>query len=64
MPDQKTFREYIGQEDLKKKMNIFKLESESGNKSHKDEKVGVDGTEDIEKDMKKFLEDKNNKNKK
>ena len=45
-------------------VNHFKLESESGNKSHKDEKVGVDGTEDIEKDMKKFLENKNNKNKK
>lgn len=28
------------------------------------EKVGVDGTEDIEKDVKKFIEDKNNKNKK
>ena len=59
MPDQKTFREYMNTQ-----VNHFKLESESGNKSHKDEKVGVDGTEDIEKDMKKFLEDKNNKNKK
>ena len=59
MPDQKTFREYMNTQ-----ANHFKLESESGNKSHKDEKVGVDGTEDIEKDMKKFLEDKNNKNKK
>ena len=59
MPDQKTFREYMNTQT-----NHFKLESESGNKSHKDEKIGVDGTEDIEKDMKKFLEDKNNKNKK
>lgn len=59
MPDQKTFREYMNTQ-----ANHFKLESESGNKSHKDEKVGVDRTEDIEKDMKKFLEDKNNKNKK
>ena len=59
MPDQKTFREYMNTQT-----NHFKLESESGNKSHKDEKAGIDGTEDIEKDMKKFLEDKNNKNKK
>ena len=48
MPDQKTFREYMNTQ-----ANHFKLESESGNKSHKDEKVGVDRTED-----------KNNKNKK
>ena len=56
IPDQKTFREYMNTQ-----ADYFKLENESGNKSHKDEKPGVDGTEDIEKDMKKFLENKNKK---